>query len=68
MEEISLGDFVLAGGEVAAMALIEACVRLIPGVLGATPPPPRRVSSRDCWNIRSLPGPRPSKGPRSRPS
>ncbi|MEJ0026936.1 MAG: tRNA (guanosine(37)-N1)-methyltransferase TrmD [Rhizomicrobium sp.] len=34
IEEISLGDFVLAGGEIAAMALIEACVRLIPGVLG----------------------------------
>ncbi len=35
IEEISIGDFVLAGGEIAAMALIEACVRLIPGVLGA---------------------------------
>jgi tRNA (guanine37-N1)-methyltransferase len=35
MEEISLGDFVLAGGEIAAMALIEASVRLLPGVLGA---------------------------------
>jgi tRNA (guanine37-N1)-methyltransferase len=35
MEEISLGDFVLAGGEVAAQALIEACVRLIPGVMGS---------------------------------
>lgn len=34
MEEISLGDFVLAGGEIAAMALIEASVRLLPGVLG----------------------------------
>jgi tRNA (guanine37-N1)-methyltransferase len=34
MEEVSLGDFVLAGGEIAAMALIEAAVRLIPGVLG----------------------------------
>ncbi|HEX3654085.1 MAG TPA: tRNA (guanosine(37)-N1)-methyltransferase TrmD [Rhizomicrobium sp.] len=34
LEEISIGDFVLAGGEIAAMALIEACVRLIPGVLG----------------------------------
>lgn len=32
--EVSLGDFVLSGGEVAAMALIEACVRLLPGVLG----------------------------------
>jgi tRNA (guanine37-N1)-methyltransferase len=34
LEEVSIGDFVLAGGEIAAMALIEACVRLIPGVLG----------------------------------
>lgn len=34
IEEVSLGDFVLAGGEIAAMALIEACVRLLPGVLG----------------------------------
>jgi len=34
MEEISLGDFVLAGGEVAAMSVIEACARLIPGVMG----------------------------------
>ena len=34
MEEISLGDFVLAGGEIAAAALIEACVRLLPGVMG----------------------------------
>jgi tRNA (guanine37-N1)-methyltransferase len=39
IEEVSLGDFVLAGGEIAAMALIEAAVRLIPGVLGdATSP------------------------------
>lgn len=34
VEEVSLGDFVLAGGEIAAMAVIEATVRLIPGVLG----------------------------------
>ena len=34
MEEISIGDFVLAGGEVAAQVMIEACVRLLPGVLG----------------------------------
>ncbi|HWA29484.1 MAG TPA: tRNA (guanosine(37)-N1)-methyltransferase TrmD [Rhizomicrobium sp.] len=39
LEEISLGDFVLAGGEIAAMALIEASVRLIPGVLGAEASP-----------------------------
>jgi tRNA (guanine37-N1)-methyltransferase len=33
-EELSLGDFVMTGGEVAAMAVLEACVRLLPGVLG----------------------------------
>src|SRR6185437_13633583 len=34
IEEISLGDFVLSGGEPAAIALIDACVRLLPGVVG----------------------------------
>jgi len=34
LTEVSLGDIVLAGGEIAAMALIEACVRLLPGVMG----------------------------------
>jgi tRNA (guanine37-N1)-methyltransferase len=34
MEEIALGDFVLSGGEPAAIALIDACVRLLPGVIG----------------------------------
>ena len=34
MEEISLGDFVLSGGEPAAIALIDGCVRLLPGVMG----------------------------------
>ena len=33
-EEISLGDFVMTGGEVAAMAIVESVVRLLPGVLG----------------------------------
>lgn len=35
LTEISIGDYILAGGEVAAMVLLEATVRLIPGVLGA---------------------------------
>jgi tRNA (guanine37-N1)-methyltransferase len=34
-EEISVGDFVLSGGELAAMAVLDACVRLLPGVMGA---------------------------------
>jgi tRNA (guanine37-N1)-methyltransferase len=46
LEEISLGDFVLAGGEIAAMALIEAAVRLIPGVLGAEASPEEESFSR----------------------
>jgi tRNA (guanine37-N1)-methyltransferase len=33
-EELSLGDYVLSGGEIAAYALIDACVRLLPGVVG----------------------------------
>lgn len=32
--EVSIGDYVLSGGEIAAMALIDACVRLLPGVMG----------------------------------
>src|SRR5882724_10192145 len=34
LEEVSVGDFVLSGGEIAALALIDACVRLLPGVMG----------------------------------
>jgi tRNA (guanine37-N1)-methyltransferase len=34
LEEVSIGDYVLSGGEIAAMAVIDACVRLIPGVMG----------------------------------
>jgi tRNA (guanine37-N1)-methyltransferase len=34
LEEVSLGDYVLSGGEVAAFVLLDACVRLLPGVLG----------------------------------
>lgn len=33
--EISIGDYILSGGEIAAMATIDACVRLLPGVMGA---------------------------------
>jgi tRNA (guanine37-N1)-methyltransferase len=36
LEEVSLGDFVLSGGEPAALALLDACIRLLPGVVGAT--------------------------------
>jgi tRNA (guanine37-N1)-methyltransferase len=35
LEEISLGDFVLSGGEIASIAVLDTCVRLLPGVLGS---------------------------------
>lgn len=35
LEEVSIGDYVLSGGEIAAFVLLDACVRLLPGVLGA---------------------------------
>jgi tRNA (guanine37-N1)-methyltransferase len=35
LEEVSVGDYVLSGGELAAMVLLDACVRLLPGVIGA---------------------------------
>jgi tRNA (guanine37-N1)-methyltransferase len=35
LEEVSVGDFVLSGGEIAAIAVIDSCVRLLPGVMGA---------------------------------
>jgi tRNA (guanine37-N1)-methyltransferase len=34
LEEVSIGDYVLSGGEIAAMAAIDACVRLLPGIMG----------------------------------
>jgi tRNA (guanine37-N1)-methyltransferase len=34
LEEVSLGDFILSGGEIAALALLDACIRLLPGVMG----------------------------------
>jgi tRNA (guanine37-N1)-methyltransferase len=34
LQEVSIGDYVLSGGEIAAYALIDACIRLLPGVMG----------------------------------
>ena len=59
-EELSLGDFVLSGGEVAAMAVIDAVVRLLPGV---TKIRRRRIRSwQGFWIARTTRGPRKSKG------
>ena len=36
MEEVSLGDYILSGGEIASLTLLDACIRLLPGVIGKT--------------------------------
>ena len=36
IEQISIGDYILSGGEIAALVLLDACIRLLPGVMGAT--------------------------------
>ncbi len=36
VEPVSIGDYVLSGGEPAALVVLDACVRLLPGVMGAT--------------------------------
>ncbi len=58
IEEVSLGDFVLTGGEIPAMALIDATVRLLPKVLGNEPEHrSRNPSPTACWNTRTTPAP-----------
>lgn len=52
-EEISLGDFVLTGGEIAAMAVTDAVARMVPGVLADPECFEDEVITRDYWNIRS---------------
>ncbi len=54
--ELSLGDFVLAGGEVAAIAVIEAVARLVPGVMGNDDSAIDESFGAGCSSIRSTPG------------
>lgn len=53
--EVSLGDFVLAGGEVVAMALLEACARTLPGVLGNASSLENESFSDDCGGLLEYP-------------
>ena len=53
-EEMSVGDYVLTGGELAAMVIVDAVARLVPGVLGSEESPLDESFSRPvCWNTRS---------------
>lgn len=54
-EELSLGDFVLTGGEVVAMCVIEACIRLVPGVLGNENSPSEESFSGECNGLLEYP-------------
>jgi tRNA (guanine37-N1)-methyltransferase len=76
MREVSIGDYVLSGGELAAMVLIDACVRLLPGVIGAEGSLseesfegglleyPQYTKPRE-WEGRTIPDARPSASPPS---
>ena len=56
IEELSLGDFVLSGGEPAAIALVDACVRLLPGVVGDAEALTEESFADGLWNTRNIPG------------
>lgn len=55
-EKLSIGDYVLTGGELPALIVMDAVARFIPGVLGKWPVPLKTLSVRDCWNILSTLG------------
>jgi tRNA (guanine37-N1)-methyltransferase len=54
-QELSLGDFIMTGGEVAAMAVIEGCVRLLPGVLGNADSPREESFSEQLGGMLEYP-------------
>ncbi|HEY0468830.1 MAG TPA: tRNA (guanosine(37)-N1)-methyltransferase TrmD, partial [Polyangiaceae bacterium] len=54
-EELSLGDFVLTGGDVAAMCVVEACIRLLPGVLGNADSTNEESFSVECGGLLEYP-------------
>jgi len=65
VEEVSVGDIVLSGGEPAALMLLDACIRLLPGVMGAASSGTESRSRTASLSIRTIPGPPFGKGARS---
>ena len=57
-EELSIGDYVLTGGELAAMVVVDAVVRLLPGVLGSAEAAPRGLIRHRSAAASSLHTPR----------
>jgi len=66
LEEISIGDYVLSGGEIAAMVVCDACVRLLPGVMGAEASSVEESFEGGFSNIRILRDPALGKASKSR--
>jgi tRNA G37 N-methylase TrmD len=54
--EVSIGDYILTGGELPAMVLIDAVARHIPGLWEMKPAPRKNRSSAGCWSIRNTRG------------
>lgn len=65
-EEISMGDFVVTGGEIPAMALADCLCRMVPGVLRRRAATPMRATGTACWSILSTPVPRSGTAARCR--
>ncbi len=63
-EELSIGDYILTGGEIPALIVADAVTRLLPGVLGARGPPRKSHSRRASWNTPITPAPGFSKATR----
>ncbi len=53
MLEVSLGDFVLSGGEIAALALMDACIRLLPGVIGRGASGKEEATAHESFTLTS---------------
>ena len=65
-ETISIGDYVLSGGELPALVIVDAVARLIPGVVGDEASVAGDTFARGCWTFRSTRAPRSSGGTGSR--
>lgn len=57
-DQISIGDYVLTGGELAGMVLVDAVTRLIPGCWVMPPRSKRNLFLNPCWSIHSIRGPK----------
>ena len=61
LEEVSVGDYILSGGEPAALVVLDAIVSLLPGVMGNEMSGARKASRTGCWSTRTIRARRPSR-------